>query len=431
MMKWWEKWARRIGKLSFTESSVLCTSAWIKSILMVVVIGIPSLLMAEGSLFISWDANTEPDLAGYKIYYGTASSQYDNSVDIGNVTEYRAFDLVVEQRYYFVVTAYDQAGNESDYSEEVSEIVSEPFAKADKNGNDIHIQWVPVENADSYNIYWDTNPYFVPDTPIANVTESSYTDVGRCAEPRQNHYYEVRAVVGGTEAYTYNRVGLYNIRLRPGYNLVSLPLIPYQAGVSEVFGDQLTGATSSGQADQIRQWNGNSHEVAWLVEGTQSEWEGKWVTEAGDTLSGIVINPDEGFWLIIREGHVDTMLAITGSVVTDSSRTIQLTKGINLIGTCYPMTVDLHDSQLYEDAAATGANNSASSDQVLHWNGQGHDVAWLVDGTGTDWDGMWLNSAGFDTTDVKFKPGHGYWIKIRSNHTPQIWTYPNPYFKSR
>ena len=37
---------------------------------------------------VSWNPNTEPDLSGYKLYHGTASGQYGEPVDVGNVTEH-------------------------------------------------------------------------------------------------------------------------------------------------------------------------------------------------------------------------------------------------------------------------------------------------------------------------------------------------------
>jgi len=73
-----------------------------------------------GSVIVSWDANTEPDLKGYKVYYGTASRSYDHVIDVGNVTEYTINNLAAGVTYYFAVTAYDTAFNESDFSQEVS-----------------------------------------------------------------------------------------------------------------------------------------------------------------------------------------------------------------------------------------------------------------------------------------------------------------------
>ena len=72
-------------------------------------------------LDLAWDANTEPDLAGYRVYYGTASREYgiDNSIDVGNTTTYRVDSLLEGVTYYIAVTAYDTYGNESDFSDEV------------------------------------------------------------------------------------------------------------------------------------------------------------------------------------------------------------------------------------------------------------------------------------------------------------------------
>lgn len=71
-------------------------------------------------LIVSWDANSEPDLAGYKVYWGTASRNYSNVVDAKNVTSYTVAGLADGIEYFFAVTAYDTAFNESDYSRESS-----------------------------------------------------------------------------------------------------------------------------------------------------------------------------------------------------------------------------------------------------------------------------------------------------------------------
>ncbi len=73
---------------------------------------------------LTWDPNSESDLAGYKIYNGNSSGNYDTNIDVGNQTSYTISGLVDGNAYYFVATAYDFSGNESDYSAEVFYSVS-------------------------------------------------------------------------------------------------------------------------------------------------------------------------------------------------------------------------------------------------------------------------------------------------------------------
>lgn len=68
---------------------------------------------------LAWEANSEPALAGYNIYYGTASGEYSHRIDVGNTTEYTVEDLKEGETYYFAATAYDRYGNESDYAGEL------------------------------------------------------------------------------------------------------------------------------------------------------------------------------------------------------------------------------------------------------------------------------------------------------------------------
>ena len=85
-------------------------------------------------LTLAWDANTEPNLAGYKIYYkiGEASEPYDGAgavqgpspIDVGNVLEFTLTGLSDDLGtiYRFVATAYntDDPPLESGYSNIVS-----------------------------------------------------------------------------------------------------------------------------------------------------------------------------------------------------------------------------------------------------------------------------------------------------------------------
>ena len=71
------------------------------------------------SITLSWLANDEPDLAGYRIYYGKASRQYDKIIEVGRDTSFKITGLEPGQRYYIALTAVDLAGNESGFSEEV------------------------------------------------------------------------------------------------------------------------------------------------------------------------------------------------------------------------------------------------------------------------------------------------------------------------
>ena len=75
---------------------------------------------------LAWDANTEADLAGYKVHYGTASGSYTTSLDAHKVTTAVVTGLAAGQTYYFVVTAYNAANNESGYSNQVSYSIPAP-----------------------------------------------------------------------------------------------------------------------------------------------------------------------------------------------------------------------------------------------------------------------------------------------------------------
>jgi len=82
--------------------------------------------LGASTLRLAWDPNTEDDLAGYNVHYGTQSMEYDFVINVGNAAQHTVMNLEPEVRYYFAVTAYDTSGNESDFSVEVSGIPESP-----------------------------------------------------------------------------------------------------------------------------------------------------------------------------------------------------------------------------------------------------------------------------------------------------------------
>ena len=77
---------------------------------------------ATSSISLTWNANTESDLAGYNIYRAETSGGYGAPIVTlpGNITSFTATGLPVGKTYFFVITAYDLSGNESPRSNEIS-----------------------------------------------------------------------------------------------------------------------------------------------------------------------------------------------------------------------------------------------------------------------------------------------------------------------
>jgi hypothetical protein len=78
---------------------------------------------AAGSVTLAWDPNTESDLAGYVVSWGTKPGVYTSSRDVGNATGASVPDLSAGQRFYFAVQAYNTSGLTSPYSAEVSALI--------------------------------------------------------------------------------------------------------------------------------------------------------------------------------------------------------------------------------------------------------------------------------------------------------------------
>ena len=82
----------------------------------------------SGTVELKWIPNTEADLSGYRIHYGTSSGNYDGTkaeqgpspISISKFSEFRLTGLTNGVEYFFALKAIDGSSNLSDFSEEAT-----------------------------------------------------------------------------------------------------------------------------------------------------------------------------------------------------------------------------------------------------------------------------------------------------------------------
>ncbi|MEO8616565.1 MAG: Ig-like domain-containing protein [Luteolibacter sp.] len=81
------------------------------------------------TLNLQWDVNPETGIQSYELSYGLSSKSYTTQVNVGKNTTAAVTGLVEGKTYFFVVSAYNQAGLKSPESSEISYLV--PLTKSD------------------------------------------------------------------------------------------------------------------------------------------------------------------------------------------------------------------------------------------------------------------------------------------------------------
>jgi fibronectin type 3 domain-containing protein len=96
--------------------------------------------VAAEEVSLAWDANSEPDLAGYKMYRSTNADFLNpvvTGVPLSSLEDVTAptfrENVTVDGTYYYVVTAYDLSNKESFFSNTVVKEVTENPPAAPQN----------------------------------------------------------------------------------------------------------------------------------------------------------------------------------------------------------------------------------------------------------------------------------------------------------
>lgn len=78
------------------------------------------LTVTQGSITLNWLRNLEPDLAGYRVYYGISPGNYTKVLDVGNIDHLLMTGLTDNFTYFFAAKTYTLSGMESPgFSDEV------------------------------------------------------------------------------------------------------------------------------------------------------------------------------------------------------------------------------------------------------------------------------------------------------------------------
>ena len=187
----------------------------------VAVIAFVGLLVSASPLLaqtIAWNANTEPDLAGYTVLYGTQPGSSSVTLDVGNVTSRALTGLQPGITYYFRVRAYNASGMNSAPSTEVSYAVpvagdtTPPTAPAAltataSSSTQVALGWSAATDnvgVTSYRIERCSGTNCTSFAQIATATGTSYSNTGLTAST--TYRYRVRAVDGAGNAGGYSPI---------------------------------------------------------------------------------------------------------------------------------------------------------------------------------------------------------------------------------
>ncbi|MBI5665475.1 MAG: choice-of-anchor D domain-containing protein [Nitrospirae bacterium] len=173
-------------------------------------------ILFAASVVLSWvppSANNDQtplnDLAGYNVYFGTASGNYSEKVDVGNVLTYQVNNLSTGVTYYFTTTAYDTSGNESGYSNEVIKTFPVPDTTApvvsgiqatNITSSSVTIAWTTNEASDTRVEYGTSVSYGSTTTVNTAMVTSHSQNISGLAASKLYHYRVVSRDSSGNQA---------------------------------------------------------------------------------------------------------------------------------------------------------------------------------------------------------------------------------------
>lgn len=151
---------------------------------------------------VEWSPSSGEFVSGYNVYWGTESGSYGADFNAAESTNHTIENVVNGTTYYIAVTAYDDVGNESEFSAEVvatpqlSPLLSSPQHEAEDIPLNPEFTWQSVENAETYHLQVSIDTEF--DSLVVNlegIGNAMFT-LEKDLESGTEYYWHVRADLG-------------------------------------------------------------------------------------------------------------------------------------------------------------------------------------------------------------------------------------------
>ncbi|MCF7800859.1 MAG: hypothetical protein K9N34_02450 [Candidatus Marinimicrobia bacterium] len=161
----------------------------------------------DGEVSLYWTANTESDLAGYKLFRDAGPGTDYDSIATTTETSYLDIGLDYDTQFSYKIQAYDKSGNHSDFTvlgERVAPINQSPPATPSNltiyahnltilDQLDVQLNWSPNSESDwsHYKLYRaNTGVFQANETTLLDcLTTNSYTDTD--VEVNVHYYYKI------------------------------------------------------------------------------------------------------------------------------------------------------------------------------------------------------------------------------------------------
>jgi hypothetical protein len=173
-----------------------------------------------------------------------------------------------------------------------------------------------------------------------------------------------------------------------------------------VLGDQLTGAATAQESDQVFRWNAaaGQFEVAWY-----NTTSGHWVGDFDQ------VTETESYWIYVQPDHPARTIVTYGNVMEDPWVSMgYIGVGYNAVGSVWAVPAPIAQAGLNE---YTGGLYLFLSDLIMSYDASSGSYTYAWKNEADEWQG----------TLSEFEPLRGYWIFVPPTHTGFDWPlYPQP-----